>query len=185
MTLLPPEFKPWAPIPRLNRDVLVTEKIDGTNAIIHVAEDGTITAGSRSKWLIETDNFGFAAWVRQHTEELRGLGAGYHYGEWYGAGIQRRYGLSEKRFALFNVRRWGGAAPVNTPPSCCSVVPVLAIGPQHDVVRAALERLRSGGSVAVPGFMRPEGIVVLHFASSQLFKVTLENDEKPKGQVAA
>ena len=38
-----PEFKPWPKIARLNRTVIVTEKIDGTNGIIHVAEDGVIT----------------------------------------------------------------------------------------------------------------------------------------------
>lgn len=35
------------------------------------------------------------------------------------------------------------------------------------------------------GWMTPEGIVVLHFASGTLFKVTLENDEKPKGSKEA
>ncbi len=39
---MPPAFKPWPKIPRLRRDIVITEKIDGTNAIIHVAEDGTL-----------------------------------------------------------------------------------------------------------------------------------------------
>lgn len=45
----------------------------------------------------------------------------------------------------------------------------------------ALDILRREGSIASPGFMRPEGIVVFHTASSALFKATLEDDEKPKG----
>lgn len=178
-TPIPPEFKPWAPIPRLNRDVIVTEKIDGTNAIVHVADDGEITAGSRTRWLIDADNFGFAAWCRLHAGELAELGAGYHYGEWYGSGIQRGYGLKERRFALFNIRRW-----CRTPPMCCSVVPVLACGPLHGAVDDALARLRAKGSVAVPGYANPEGIVVFHTAGSHSYKVTLDHDEKRKSVAA-
>lgn len=46
----------------------------------------------------------------------------------------------------------------------------------------ALEQLRTRGSVAAPGFMKPEGVVVFHTASQQLFKVTLENDDERKGK---
>lgn len=106
------EFKPFQKIARLNREVLVTEKIDGTNGLVWIAEDGVeMRAGSRSRWITpEADNFGFAKWVADNAEELRRLGPGYHYGEWWGAGIQRRYGLTEKRFSLFNVSRWADAS---------------------------------------------------------------------------
>ncbi len=40
------------------------------------------------------------------------------------------------------------------------------------------------GSVAAPGWMRPEGIIVYHTAAGVLFKVTCENDDKPKEVVA-
>lgn len=104
-----PAFEAFPSISRLSRSFTVTEKIDGTNAQVHVSEDGTVCAGSRSRWITpEADNFGFAAWVKAHEDELRnGLGVGSHFGEWWGAGIQRRYGLAEKRFSLFNVARWG------------------------------------------------------------------------------
>jgi hypothetical protein len=65
------------------------------------------------------------------------------------------------------------------------VVPVLYQGDMGTAVEECLERLRSHGSVAVPGWMKPEGIVVFHSAASQLFKVLLENDEQPKGNAAA
>lgn len=29
--------------------------------------------------------------------------------------------------------------------------------------------------------MKPEGIVIFHTAARQMFKVTIENDESPKG----
>lgn len=181
-----PEFKPWPKIPRRNKPVVITEKIDGTNGIIHVAEDGTITAGSRNKWLTDSDNFGFKAWVDAHADELRLLGAGYHYGEWYGSGIQRTYGIDHKRFALFNVNRWNCKVPETTPPACCSVVPLLAIGFDADgIVQKTLDSLRLSGSTAVPGFMRPEGIVVYHTAAGTLQKVLLEGDDKPKGEAEA
>lgn len=44
----------------------------------------------------------------------------------------------------------------------------------------ALQLLAEEGSLAVP-FMDPEGIVVFHEASGQLFKATIKGDEKPKG----
>ncbi len=68
-------------------------------------------------------------------------------------------------------------------PDCCDVVPVLAILQRFDsvAVENALDELKANGSVAAPGFMQPEGVVVFHSASSSLYKVTVEDDEKPKG----
>src|ERR1700731_4680286 len=161
-------FEEFPKIPRLKREVVITEKVDGTNAQIawveitglpagtegdvatadyaadaHRADplclgvfpglrDGdsamALYAGSRTRWLgtsSSADNFGFAKRVLEHADELRALGAGRHYGEWYGLGIQRNYGLQEKRFALFNVARWNA---MNPQPACCDVVPILARG---------------------------------------------------------
>jgi hypothetical protein len=106
-----PPFEEFASITRLRRDMIVTEKIDGTNASVTVLDDGRVIAGSRNCYVFDPkEHFGFPGWVIEHTEELRGLGAGRHYGEWWGSGIQRRYGLAEKRFSLFNVSRWGDEA---------------------------------------------------------------------------
>jgi hypothetical protein len=176
-------FEAFPKIPRLVREIVITEKIDGTNACIHVAEDGTVLAGSRSRWITpEDDNFGFARWVKANEEALRsGLGLGTHYGEWWGAGIQRRYGLTEKRFSLFNTTRWTDEAR----PAICHVTPEIYRGPFSQVaIDTALEVLRTKGSFASPGFTKPEGIVVFHSASGQLFKVTLEKDAEPKGNAA-
>lgn len=177
-----PEFKEFNKIARLNRECIVTEKIDGTNALIYIADDFvTIKAGSRSKWITpEDDNYGFARWVDTHKDELLKLGPGYHYGEWWGAGIQRRYGMKEKVFSLFNVSRWTDDAR----PSICRVVPTLAVGPDiRQVTEMALHTLRTEGSKAAPGFMKPEGVVIFHTASGNLYKVTLEKDESPKNLV--
>jgi len=176
------EYVPFEKISRLRRECVVTEKIDGTNACIFVPEDGgSLGAGSRTRWITpEQDNFGFAAWVQAHAEELRALGPGKHFGEWWGAGIQRRYGLTEKRFSLFNVARWNALTP---PPDCCHVVPVIARLPTFDTneIGHIVHKLSLQGSLAARGFMKPEGVVVYHMASGHLYKQTIEKDDAPKG----
>lgn len=172
-------FTPFQSIPRLKRGIVVTEKIDGTNAQIFITEDGRVLAGSRSRWITpDDDNYGFARWVAEHEDELHRLGPGHHFGEWWGQGIQRRYGLEEKRFSLFNTGRWNAENP---PPACCHIVPVLYTG-DFDTreIDAQLEHLRTNGSVAAPGFMRPEGVVIYHAQSRQLFKVTLDKNDGHK-----
>ena len=68
------EFQEFPKMARLTREVIVTEKIDGTNAQVFIADDGTLLAGSRTRWITPTDdNFGFAAWVEAHRDELRRL----------------------------------------------------------------------------------------------------------------
>jgi len=168
-------FQPFPKVPRLLRPVTITEKIDGTNASIRVYADGTVRAGSRTRWITpEDDNFGFAAWVRDHEEELRGLGEGHHFGEWWGRGIQRNYGLQERRFSLFNVSRWNADTP---PPTCCYVVPTLYENLPLDELPIALENLfLHGHSYAAPGFNKPEGAMIYHSAARQYFKYTLDGD---------
>lgn len=93
-------FEPWPKIARLNRDIIVTEKIDGTNAAVLIVpvetidhieyEDGrkllfegdernhtyfngkyVVFAQSRKRFIQPgNDNFGFAAWVRDNAEAL-------------------------------------------------------------------------------------------------------------------
>jgi hypothetical protein len=192
-TILTPPFQEFASISRLSRDMIVTEKLDGTNAQVMITEEGRVFAGSRNRWVTpDADNFGFARWVAEHEAELRdGLGVGSHYGEWWGAGIQRRYGLAEKRFSLFNVGRWHsvlndlgdeGSSTRCVECPACHVVPVLA---RHtfdtSLVDTKLMRLAALGSVAAPGFMQPEGVVVYHVPSRTLFKKTLDKNDGHKG----
>ena len=192
-----PEFVGFAKISRLSRDVICSEKIDGTNAQVFIEEDGTVHAGSRTQWITpEKDNYGFAKWVYAHATELVKLGPGRHFGEWWGQGIQRKYDMTEKRWSLFNVTRWClfGETPQRIPcgdpriekyqevlPACCGLVPVLYRGPFDTAkVDTVLEELRLSGSRAAPGFMKPEGVVVFHVASGVCFKKTIEKDESPK-----
>jgi hypothetical protein len=182
----PIEFQPWPKIARLNRDITITEKIDGTNAAVLILEDGTVAAQSRKRLITpEDDNFGFARWVAANAGALTDLlGPGRHFGEWWGAGIQRRYGLDSKRFSLFNTARYGDL-PLSDVEGLATV-PVLYQGPfsQH-AIEDAIDRLDQLGSAAAPGFMDPEGIIVFHSAAQQMFKVTIKGDEVPKSLAGA
>jgi hypothetical protein len=88
--------------------------------------------------------------------------------------------VPEKRFSLFNVTRWGDGKQER--PACCHVVPLLGYFMPSEIERV-LESLRVHGSFAAPGYARPEGIVVWHSQSKSYYKVLLENDDVPKGQV--
>jgi hypothetical protein len=60
-------------------------------------------------------------------------------------------------------------------------VPVLYVGPfDTEMVDEILLKLHTEGSVAAPGFMKPEGVVVYHKASNGLFKKTLDNNDQHK-----
>lgn len=176
-------FEPFPKIARLSREVIITEKIDGTNASVIITEDGQVAAASRTRLITpgkDTDNYGFAAWVEDNKEDLLNLGPGRHFGEWYGKGIQRNYGLDHRRFALFNVHRWN----IETIPKCCSIVPVIKQGYIFDHINfdGLMDQLVITGSIAVPGFMDPEGIIIYHTASRHIYKKTFDKDDTGKEQ---
>lgn len=181
MTTTPPcDFTPFPKIPRLFRPVVITEKIDGTNASVLITESGDVFAASRNRWITPADdNYGFAKFVEGNKETFLQLGPGHHFGEWWGLGIQRGYGLNEKRFSLFNVSRWEETPP----PAGLYVVPAIMRMDLFDStsVWAAVRSLSSVGSFAAPGFMDPEGVVVYHTAANMCFKVTIKNDDTHKG----
>ena len=116
-------------------------------------------------------------------ERLEDLGEGIHYGEWWGQGIARKYDAQHKTFSLFNTARY--ADITFTTPSL-DVVPVLYEGPFDETeIDNALVSLQLRGSKASPGFMNPEGVIVYHSASRQVFKVTLDSDDQGKWEAAA
>lgn len=171
------EFQPMPKMARLSREIVVTEKIDGTNASIYIADDGSIQAASRTRWITpDNDNYGFAKWVEQNKEDLLKLGTGHHFGEWWGNGIQRNYDQKTKIFSLFNTSRWSNEG---MRPSCCNVVPVLYMG-EFDTVKinTVLEDLKRTGSIAGLGYMNPEGIVVYHPQSNMMLKKTYDDRHK-------
>jgi len=241
------DFQPWPKIARLNRDITITEKIDGTNAAVVIVpaiiqqgtgwgmiesltnagqpvislrdnnvtaeEIGAVALVESDDWLIrhavfaqsrtrfitqKNDNYGFAAWVQRNAEALvETLDAGTHFGEWWGNGIQRKYGEPRKHFSLFNTAAWGDFDHPDTNSTdlmdddvpALGVVPVLYQGPySQEAIDTALESLRRNGSYASPGWgtdyatgkAAAEGIVIFHHASREMYKITFEGDESPK-----
>lgn len=202
------EFIHWPKIPRAtNLRCYITEKIDGTNAQICIGTQAidhdstempedvvairalamtgiTFKVGSRNRWITpEADNYGFARWAYENKEMLLRLGEGRHYGEWWGQGIQRGYGLSEKRFTLFDRRRWDPEKLSERGlDGLVSVVPMLATCDILDLGPTMLHverQLVTEGSVAAPGWMRPEGVVV-NIGNAVSFKIT---DLPPGGKL--
>lgn len=210
-------FTPWAKTGRFFRDIVVTEKIDGTNAAIgiipideidrvhpegkpeeaqildqHIIADVTVNgerfglyAQSRNKLLsLQFDNASFARYVHNNADGLADyLGVGLHFGEWWGSGIQRAYGLKggEKHFSLFNTRRHKEPYTAITSNDLVRGVPVLYEGPMdQEMIEAALQHLRTTGSEAAPGFMNPEGVCIFHTGSGIVSKVTLDNNDLGK-----
>jgi nucleoside-diphosphate-sugar epimerase len=206
------QFVAWPKTMRHFRDIVVTEKIDGTNAGIHIdavsddtAEwaqypadsytlvvDGTrymLTAQSRNRLIYPgktTDNYGFASWVYDHAEQLvRVLGAGLHFGEWWGRGIGRNYGMTGRRFSLFDTHKYAKLGAHLVGRVWMEAVPVLYQGP-HDTteIKRVLHSLNNFGSVVVAGWGKPEGICVYHSATRKTTKVTLDNNDAGKWEVA-
>lgn len=191
-----PPFEGFPKVPRLHRTITITEKLDGTNGFLHFLDDGRLLVGSKGRYVTpgkSTDNFGFAAWAESHREELLAiLGPGKHFGEWYGHKIGRGYGLTTRRFALFNTSRWSrysdnlseGQSAI-TPEMCGGTLDVVEVLDEVDSfdsrrIQAMVDHLTIMGSRQVPGFRDPEGIIVYHSASRQIFKVTCDNDAMPK-----
>lgn len=182
------EFIEFPKLHRLNGPIIVSEKIDGTNACI-IIENGEIAAQSRKQLITpEKDNFGFARFVNDNKDILITLlGEGRHYGEWWGKGIQRGYGLEVKMFSLFNTSRWNTEkqsfldSGIGT---YIDVVPVLFIGTFTEVIEKIPElmlNLKVFGSKASPGYKNPEGIVLYDTRSGQGYKKTFDYDDTGKG----
>lgn len=219
-------FPAFPKITRLAKPVVITEKIDGTNGLIYVdytdseysesipetskywTSDGTlVAAGSRSRWISpDNDNHGFAKWVWENGDVLAQLGQGHHYGEWWGSGIQRGYGLpkGEKRFSLFNVGRWRdpqAEVPISFRENSSTneipvldqlrVVPVVAytkdalydfdVVAAHNAAKDVLTRLGSRVSYREGvRFERPEGLMLYWEAANMYMKAPFD-DGQAKG----
>lgn len=213
------EFEDFGKTPRLNRagSMTISEKIDGSNAAVviepveHPADtaeslggfrlvagpgyDYVVGAQSRNRLIFpgkSRDNAGFAGWVDFNAEALVDLlGPGRHFGEWWGQGVQRGYGLDHKVFSLFNTRRWlklndqregwlSAALAIQM-----DVVPELYTGAFSDqAIRDSLDRLKIFGSKAAENWgvlgRKAEGVIIYHHELRGKMKAFIENDDVPK-----
>jgi hypothetical protein len=182
-------FEKWPKIPRMTHlmQMVITEKLDGTNAQINITEvpgGYSLQAGSRNRWLTpDDDNFGFAKWCYDNRQALiEGLGLGRHFGEWCGPGIQKNiYDLEEKTLFLFNTLRWHADNP-NKLPCGIEVVPVIYTGGFDSIVITdVMEKLLSNGS-ELNSCAEPEGVIIYLPKSRQLFKRTFKYEEGKWGE---
>lgn len=223
------QFKSWGSTPRFHKGLHITEKINGTNAGVSVqgvskdespefVKDGIVVAGVDCDWIVRAqsrkriitpgdDNFGFAAWVWDNAEGLANLlGFGYHYGEWYGEGIQKNpLAVQGRWWALFNTWHWGRKENLERLEAAgipgLTTVPVLhdeqTHGPaDYNTIPDALEYLavfgsRAKGYMTVPNAHKmdfhvegPEGIIVWQRETQQRYKILLREDDKHKWEVA-
>lgn len=173
------DFKAYPKIEQIGKLYMtITQKIHGTNAQILIQDltnlqDGSICslkAGSRNRWLTpEDDNYGFAKWVWENTDELiKVLGPGIHYGEWCGKGINNGEGLSTKVFVLFDWWKYADREKFPFHPFISETlqirtVPVLYTGPfSYEKIEEVMADLKANGSKLTPvnWFMKPEGVVI-------------------------
>lgn len=179
-------FKAWPKIPRLENETYhITEKIDGTNACIIIQPytleteqyciwtdlQHSVYAQSRTRLIKPSDdNYGFAQWVQLNAEQLiKDLGIGYHFGEWWGKGIQRGYELDHKRFSLFNPTKHS---------EVCYNIPLLKSLTQDEFDNTLWKEqftaeLQEFGSLAAEGYMKPEGLVIYAERAKAYWKVIL------------
>lgn len=133
---------------------------DFSNRASVLSESIEVKAGSRTRWITPLDdNYGFAQYVEANKQEIiEKLGIGRHFGEWAGPGINSGEGLTQKTFILFD---WWKFPPERPLPPQMAVVPVLYNGAvDFSKIDEAMSDLKANGSKLVPGFTRPEGIVI-------------------------
>ena len=168
-----------------------------------------VRAQSRKRIITpDNDNFGFAKWVWENAEGLANLlGFGYHYGEWYGEGIQKNpLAVQGRRWALFNTWHW--TRKENLDRLVDADIPGLTLVPVlHDEQRDGpadfttipdiMEELALYGSKADGAAMvkegydwendryaEPEGIIVWQRETRQRYKILLREDDKHKWEQA-
>lgn len=179
------EFAAWPKISRFSKEVMtVTEKIDGSNACVVMFPDESSSYGftyacqSRTRLITpEADNFGFAKWAYAHIDELwADLGPGRHFGEWWGSGIQRGYGLEkgQKNFSLFNAYRWNKAFEdghwFRTPQ--LGIVPLLYHGSANMAHAQAIADMLYGSGSRAANYANPEGVVIHLRDAGKSYKIT-------------
>jgi phage tail protein X len=86
--------------------------------------------------------------------------------------------VPSKNFSLFNALRWGGQEwPGFTTPNMFIVPVVVKRQFATEVAQSALDLLKANGSLAAPGFMDPEGIVIHVPDVNGRWKMTFDGDK--------
>lgn len=196
-------FEAWPKTKHIDKvlgSVLVTEKIDGTNACVVFDDNGGMFVQSRNRIITPaTDNQGFARWAYHYQDDLfYVLGPGRHFGEWWGQKIGRTYNMGHNVFSLFNTQRFvktdslgismeTRAAETQIADQISSV-PQLYYGPYGTPsMDVAIEELRTGSSRAATrygvDYTNPEGVCFYFREFDKVAKLVFANPGKHKWEV--
>lgn len=198
------EFSPWPKTKHIDKcmSVIVTEKIDGTNACIVFEEDGTMFVQSRNRIITPAmDNAGFARWAERNKRDLFYIfGPGRHYGEWWGHKIGRTYDMSYNVFSVFNNGRFY-KTEANSNDSMSTRAYEMGLGEEVSAVplvysgsygtqemEDAINNLRTGASMAANEFgveyTKPEGVCIYFREFDKVAKLVFAHPGKHKWEVA-
>lgn len=197
-------FVGFPKIPRWSGELIITEKIDGTNAQIYIqdiedmdldkwvcfhpdcpgivvpnpANHGAavrlIMAGSRNRWLNYREQKQDNFGFAAWVFENRHELAKLGPGQHFGEWWGRGIGRNYDRID----RKFSLFNPDRYAerPEVCHVVPRIPYGTPE----SAMGFLQRNGSQAAPGFMNPEGIIIYHTRSRTTYKMTFEHDKEGK-----
>lgn len=176
------QFEAWPKIPRHKGvQVVITEKIDGTNACLVVENNKIIGCQSRNRIIDRhSDNAGFANWAFDNEERIVNLlGEGRHFGEWAGPNIQQnKLNLDRKHFFLFNSYLWYEKLNVHEDHGEIKSVPLLYNGDYQDgLIEDIMNRLKYNDFPHQTGYMKPEGIIIFYPQMKSYEKLTFEHTE--------
>ena len=116
------------------------------------------------------DNYGFAQWVSKNAQQLvEELKRGYHYGEWFGLGINRGYDLDENRFALFN--------PYSQSEICMNVPQLGSFDGLAEGVGQCTDQLSHGSYISPTLGYPAEGMVVYAEKARLYWKIIFEGQK--------
>jgi len=150
----------------------INEKIDGTNGMIEITKDA-LRFGSRNTYLSsKEDNHGFYKFCKEYITYpvsdiiIRRLYPNNPptypvriYGEWFGKGIQRTYGLKARYFMPFNPYHADALTYCGVP---YIVYPAELYSGKFSVsqLELCMDDLKLRGSKVIEDYMNPEGVVI-------------------------
>ena len=173
---------------------IISEKIDGTNGLIEINETN-VRFGSRNRYVFfNDDNAGFANFFRDYEARFKDAAKDIItdesyplriYGEWFGCGIQRNYGLKDKFFMPFHLFYSKKLIEYQIPNI---VTPNIMYAGKFsiEVVDACMQQLKLDGSGVVKNYKQPEGIVIFfpkyNFRLKETFDGAKWKDALPKSE---
>lgn len=173
---------------------IISEKIDGTNGLIEINETN-VRFGSRNRYIsFSDDNAGFANFFKDYEARFKDAAKDITtdesyplriYGEWFGRGIQRGYGLKDKFFMPFSF--FYGEKLIEYQVPNVIAPNIMYTGKfSMEVVSACMQQLKLNGSGIVKGYKQPEGIVIFfpkyNFRLKETFDGAKWKDALPKSE---